>query len=259
MPQSPATGKGKDAPGQTCPGAIPRLRVDSGPGLIHSPPHPPMPRPTPPHKCLKLREFARLLAAGCLTAGLTSCADLYYYGPSTTMRGQTQYLDGYDPGLPRGQFRQTDASSWWRGDGVPGPARVVISLSQQRAYFYKGGELVGESAISSGDEQHPTPTGRFTISQKNVHHKSSQYGEYVDSQGNVVVENVDRRTDPQPPGTRYDGAEMPYFMRFNGGIGMHAGYLPGYPASHGCVRLPRDMAQAFFRNVSIGTPVEVRY
>lgn len=211
-------------------------------------------------KLLSLRRFLPLVAASVALSSLTSCADFYYYGPATTLRGQTQYLDGYDPGLPRGQqFRQTDSSSWWRGDGVPGPARVVISLGQQRAFFYKGGELVGESAISSGDEQHPTPTGRYSISQKNVDHKSSQYGDYVDGSGNVVMENIDRHSDPQPPGTRYDGAVMPYFMRFNRGIGMHAGYLPGYPASHGCVRMPRDMAQNFFRNVSVGTPVEVVY
>ncbi|WP_050027733.1 L,D-transpeptidase family protein [Verrucomicrobium sp. BvORR034] len=211
-------------------------------------------------KLFSLRRLLPLVATSAALSGLTSCADFYYYGPSTTLRGQTQYMEGYDPGLPRGQqFRQTDSSSWWRGDGVPGPAKVVISLGQQRAFFYKGGELVGESAISSGDEQHPTPTGRYSISQKNADHKSSQYGDYVDSSGNVVVENIDRHSDPQPPGTRYDGAIMPYFMRFTGGIGMHAGYLPGYPASHGCVRMPRDMAQAFFRNLSVGTPVEVVY
>jgi lipoprotein-anchoring transpeptidase ErfK/SrfK len=52
---------------------------------------------------------------------------------------------------------------------------------------------------------------------------------------------------------------MPYFMRFNNGIGMHAGYLPGYPASHGCVRMPQDLAEAFFRHAPVGTTVEVRY
>lgn len=198
--------------------------------------------------------FAALLMP-CLA--LVGCVDMYYHGPSAALRGQTQYLDGStDPGRVA---RQTDSTSWWRGDGVPGPARVVISLSQQRAFFYKGGELVGESALSTGDESHPTPTGRYSISQKSQYHKSSQYGDYVDSSGNVIMAEIDRHVDPQPPGSRYDGAEMPYFMRFTRGIGMHAGYLPGYPASHGCVRMPQHMAEAFFRNVSVGTPVEVRY
>jgi lipoprotein-anchoring transpeptidase ErfK/SrfK len=118
---------------------------------------------------------------------------------------------------------------------------------------------VGVSALSTGDDQHPTPLGRFAISQKSQWHQSSQYGDYVDYDGNIVMQNIDRHADPQPPNTRYDGANMHYFMRFTRGIGMHAGYLPGYPASHGCVRMPQHMAEAFFRNVSIGTPVEVRY
>lgn len=198
------------------------------------------------------------LSALALSLGLSSCANMYYYGPATTLRGQTQYLEGYDANDPRYRNQQVDNTSWWRGDGVPGPAKVVISLSQQRAFFYKGGELVGESALSTGDDNHPTPTGRFTITQKSPDHKSSQYGDYVDSQGNVVMESIDRLVDPQPAGTSYDGANMRYFMRFTRGVGMHAGYLPGYPASHGCVRMPQHMAQNFFRNVSVGTPVEVR-
>ena len=53
-------------------------------------------------------------------------------------------------------------------------------------------------------------------------------------------------------------SNMPYFMRIHGGIGMHAGYLPGYPASHGCIRLPKEMAVHFFENAKVGTPVTVR-
>jgi lipoprotein-anchoring transpeptidase ErfK/SrfK len=51
---------------------------------------------------------------------------------------------------------------------------------------------------------------------------------------------------------------MPYFLRIQGGTGLHAGYLPGYPASHGCVRLPEGMALKFFEDASVGTPVEIR-
>ena len=81
---------------------------------------------------------------------------------------------------------------------------------------------------------------------------------YVDSGGNIVMQNIDRNVDPQPRGTRFDGANMFFFMRITGGVGMHAGYLPGYAASHGCIRMPQNMAEAFFRNVNVGTPVEVR-
>ncbi len=202
----------------------------------------------------------RLLAALAAAMLLSNCAGVYYYGANAnTLTGQTRYLEGYDPGDRRYAGQPTDTNSWFKGDGVPGAPHIVISLNKQQAFFYKAGQLVGVSALSTGDVDHRTPTGRFTITQKDQFHQSSQYGDYVDSSGNVVAENIDRHADPQPPGTRYDGANMHYFMRFTGGIGMHAGYLPGYPASHGCVRMPVDMAQAFFRNVSVGTPVEVRY
>ena len=208
-----------------------------------------------------LRHLLNPRFALCLLSfGLMSCTDLYYYGPSRNMSGRTVYLEGYDPGDSRYRGQQGDGKSWWRGDGVPGASHIVISLREQQAFFYKGGNLVGVSAISSGDSEHQTPMGRYSITQKNQYHQSSQYGDYVDAAtGTPVMQNIDRNVDPQPPGTTYDGANMFYFMRFTRGIGMHAGYLPGYPASHGCVRMPQEMAQAFFRNVSVGTPVEVRY
>ena len=72
--------------------------------------------------------------------------------------------------------------------------------------------------------------------------------------------NVGVNKDPKPPGTRFKGAPMPYFMRLTGsGVGLHAGYLPGYPASHGCIRMPEFMAENFFSSVSIGTPVTITH
>ena len=61
-----------------------------------------------------------------------------------------------------------------------------------------------------------------------------------------------------PPGGVFDGARMPYFMRITGGVGMHEGFLPGYPASHGCIRMPGFMAENFFHNVEVGTPVKIQ-
>jgi lipoprotein-anchoring transpeptidase ErfK/SrfK len=75
--------------------------------------------------------------------------------------------------------------------------------------------------------------------------------------GNVVKKDVELGKDPKPPGSMFKGAPMPYFMRITGGVGMHEGYLPGYPASHGCIRMPGKMAQIFFSNVELGTPVTV--
>jgi len=69
--------------------------------------------------------------------------------------------------------------------------------------------------------------------------------------------DVDLRKEKVPEGAEFVGAEMPNFMRFNGGVGMHTGNLPGYAASHGCVRMPNYMAEKFYENAKLGTPVIV--
>jgi lipoprotein-anchoring transpeptidase ErfK/SrfK len=147
------------------------------------------------------------------------------------------------------------------GEGrvAKGPARVKIDLSSQRAYLYKRGELVASSRISTGRDGYETPVGRYKIVQKDKDHRSSVYGDYVSPRGGVVVAGVDVRKDPKPRNAIYRGASMPYFLRFNGAVGMHAGNVPWYPASHGCVRLPIGMARTFYRNVSVGTPVVVTH
>jgi hypothetical protein len=107
---------------------------------------------------------------------------------------------------------------------------IIVSLGDQRLYAYHDGQLVGWSNVSSGRPGHETPTGAFAVSQKDVDHHSSLY----------------------------DNAPMPYFMRLtDGGVGLHAGELPGYPASHGCVRLPFGMARELYQRVEAGTPVEI--
>lgn len=150
-----------------------------------------------------------------------------------------------------------DTVSHWDGDGIAGAPSIKIRLSEQRAYFYKGGQLVGVSMISTGREGFGTTTGHFKIIQKDKDHVSSRFGDYVDRDGNVIQKEIDRNKDPMPKGAKYDGAKMPYFMRIVGGTGMHQGFLPGYAASHGCIRMPGHMAEAFFRNVSVGTPVTI--
>lgn len=145
----------------------------------------------------------------------------------------------------------------WRGDGILGTPSIEINLTTQTAAFFKDGVEVGRSPVSSGREGYSTPAGSFTILQKNKNHISSLYGDYVDAEGNVVVANVASNRDRRPQGTTFRGSPMPYFMRIFGGVGMHAGYLPGYPASHGCIRMPRGAAQSFFENAPLGTPVRV--
>lgn len=134
--------------------------------------------------------------------------------------------------------------------------RIVINLKAQRAYLYHQGKLVAVSPISSGREGKRTPPGKFSVTEKSPNHRSSLYGNYV-SHGKIVKENVDVRKGGRPAGSRFEGVPMPYFMRFNGAMGLHAGKVPGYPASSGCVRLPPRQAKRFFEAVRIGTPVIV--
>ena len=148
-------------------------------------------------------------------------------------------------------------TSYWHGDGVAGEPRIVIDLSDQRARFYKGDKLVGESKISTGRKGFETPPGNYRVTQRSKDHVSNLYGDYVDEFGDVVKKDVDVTKDELPEGAEFRGAKMPYFLRFHGGYGMHAGRVPSYRASHGCVRLPRAMAQHFYENAPYGTPVIV--
>lgn len=188
-----------------------------------------------------------------LMALLVSC------NTTSSNRGETHYLEAFAPSaVPHSALYNQDMDSYWDGDGAAGSPSVLIDLSDQKAYFYKGGTLVGVSALSTGDQKHPTKTGNFKVIQKDQWHKSNLYGDFVDANDNVVVTNIDITKDKPPAGTRFEGSKMHHFMRFTGGIGMHEGFLPGYPASHGCVRMPAHMAAIFFNNVSVNTPVTVR-
>ncbi|MGL6162191.1 L,D-transpeptidase [Microbulbifer sp.] len=154
------------------------------------------------------------------------------------------------------------SASWFDDQAAasaPGSPSIRVDLSEQRAYFYKGNELVGVSRVSSGRSGYRTPRGHFRVRGKKRRHRSTLYGSYVDKDTHQVVRSdVDTRRHRRPPGTYYRGAKMNYFIRFNGGIGFHAsGDVPGHPASHGCVRMPPEMATKFFRHAPVGTPVVV--
>ena len=119
----------------------------------------------------------------------------------------------------------------WRDvpDGV-GPERLVVSLSEQLAYLYRGDALVAVSTISSGNDEKPTPTGIFSVLDKKPFYRSK----------------------------KYDNAPMPWMQRIDQyGVALHAGYNPGAPASHGCVRLPSEFAKKLYSVTDIGTPVYI--
>jgi hypothetical protein len=111
-----------------------------------------------------------------------------------------------------------------------GPVLVIVSLPRQLAFVYRNGVLIGVSTVSTGTKGHETPTGVFTVLQKKVEHYSNLY----------------------------DSAPMPYMQRLTwDGIAMHAGNLPGYPASHGCVRLPKAFSKLLYGTTKLGMTVVV--
>ena len=119
----------------------------------------------------------------------------------------------------------------WAPDVAPqGPVVVIVSVETQRAYVYRNGLPIGISTASTGKAGHETPTGVFTVLQKKVDHKSNLYS----------------------------NAPMPFMQRLTwDGIAMHAGNLPGYPASHGCIRLPRKFAELLYGVTRLGLTVVV--
>lgn len=138
------------------------------------------------------------------------------------------------------------------------PLSIVISLSKQRAYLLVGGRVAVDSPISSGRRNGWTPKGSFSVLEKDPNHRSNLYGNFVDATGRVIRSGVSSRIDAAPSGTHFSGSPMKYFLRLTPqGVGMHAGILPGYPASHGCIRLPQEMAELIYSKVSVNTPVTV--
>ena len=107
--------------------------------------------------------------------------------------------------------------------------RVVVSIRNQSAWLLEGNRILVTSPVSTARKGMHTPTGNFTVSEKDVSHISTIYH-----------------------------VPMPFYMRLSGEpFGMHEGYLPGYPASHGCIRMPKEKAVMFFKNVNIGTSVRI--
>ncbi|MDB6153299.1 MAG: hypothetical protein JWL90_1752 [Chthoniobacteraceae bacterium] len=137
-------------------------------------------------------------------------------------------------------------------------ARVVISISAQRLQLLAGDQVYIDSPVSTGKRAGMTPTGSFKILEKDLDHRSNIYGSFCDSRNRVVREGVSLKVDSAPSGTHYVGAPMRFFCRLtDGGIGMHIGVLPGYPASHGCVRLPAEIAPLIYQKVKVGTSVVI--
>ena len=146
----------------------------------------------------------------------------------------------------------------WNGSGRD-ISHVVIDTNAQRARFYDGQEQVGWATIASGVSSHPTPSGEFEVMEKVAKKRSNLYGRIYNAGGGLHKRNA-HSSDPIPSGGKFVGARMPHFMRMTyDGIGMHAGAIPrpGRPASHGCIRLPDEIASSLFAHTDIGTRVTV--
>lgn len=142
----------------------------------------------------------------------------------------------------------------------PSNAAIEIDLRDQRTRLFdqSGGmkTLVIDAPISSGKEGYATPAGRFTINEKLVDKRSSTYGVWLDAAGVPVPSSGD--VNERPSGaSQFVGAEMPYWLRINGPIGMHIGDVPNFPASHGCIRVPASVQPLIYSRVALGTPVTV--
>jgi hypothetical protein len=139
-------------------------------------------------------------------------------------------------------------------------SHIEIDVDAQIARFYSGGEEVGWSTVASGIATFPTPTGEFAVIEKVAAKRSNLYGKIYDANGKLVNSDARYGRDRIPPGGRFVGASMPYFMRLTYDVlGLHAGPIPrpGSPASHGCIRLPKRLAPVLFRNTTLGTPVRI--
>jgi lipoprotein-anchoring transpeptidase ErfK/SrfK len=148
----------------------------------------------------------------------------------------------------------------WYGDDLMGPVSVNIVLDEQKAYIYRGGQPAGWTYLASGKGRYASSPGKYRITEKIVDKYSGTWGVIEDANGNVIDSDARAGREPVPPGGRWVGAPMPYWMRLTGyGMGLHAGHIPnpGYPASHGCIRLPPEMAEILHNVVVVGTPVTI--
>ena len=183
---------------------------------------------------------------------LSSCA-------TTSQETGADYLAGLGGSVPQNPQRLDVAApvSYWDDDGSSGQTWVLVDLNKQVAKFHRGNHVIGVAAISSGTHGRNTPAGNYKVLEKKREHFSGSYGHVEDSSGRIVNDDATPRSSV-PSGGKYVPAAMPFWMRLTwDGVGMHQGFLPGYPASHGCIRMDRNMVPTFFQHAYVGMPVTV--
>jgi hypothetical protein len=156
--------------------------------------------------------------------GLVATASALVVTRGLTFPAYAQLTDKLAEDLKNGEF------NWFPDRSPAGPIVLIVSLPDQRVYVYRNGVRIASSSCSTGKPGHATPTGVFKILQKDKHHHSSTYN-------NAPMPNMNRLTWS--------------------GIALHAGQLPGYPASHGCVRLPLAFSDRLFGITKVGMTVVI--
>jgi hypothetical protein len=190
---------------------------------------------------ISFRLVCTLLLPFCLA--LASCATKKA-PPATAQKQQFQMYEWNSEALAKAK----------------GPVSVDIYLDRQKAYFHKGGQQIGWTYVATGIPGHETPSGKFHVMEKTADKISNLYGRLVDFEGNTVQGDFNLAKETLPEGCQFKPARMPLYMRLkDDGTGMHIGPIPhpGKRASHGCIRMPSAMAEHFFSNVSVGTPVTI--
>lgn len=224
--------------------------------------------PSPEMKLFSLESFVRgaaaLSAAGLMSACTVSdTGQLVFAMPPATTPVKPATPD------PKSRYYSSTHYTFVNEKALPslnqGNARVEIDLGDQRARVFRTGQgkdlLVIETQISTGKQGHNTPSGSFRILEKSVNKKSNLYGKWVDSSsGAVLVSDGDSREPPSHPNAAFQGTPMPYWLRVTpGGVGMHIGIVPNYPASHGCIRVPKVVQPLIYEKVRVGTPVTITH
>lgn len=159
------------------------------------------------------------------------------------------------------EYRHT--RDMWRGGALdaynPAKSHVEILLKEQRGRLYINGTIAMDFPICSGRVGGmETPRGTFRISQKVKDYRSNRYGSFMSKDGQFVVKGNVSSSDVPPKGTVFEGADMPYWMRFNGAIGMHVGNVHRESRSHGCVRVPEEACSILFEKLAVGSKVIVK-
>lgn len=210
----------------------------------------------------RLPTLFLFLLSALLSAGLSSCALL----PKTDEGSDEPEIDPnltkYQQAHARFLGQDNYKSLIYKNEELlpeltPENARIEITLSTLRGQVFIGEEVAIDTPVSPGKRSHPTPTGDFSIIGKKKDHRSNLYGTIYGPEGEWVAAG-DQRKHEIPEGGKFVGTKMPYWMRLtNTGIGMHVGYVPTYPASHGCIRLPDKIAPLIFSKTKVGTPVTI--